>query len=94
MNAELREAVERALVRMEHDDPQGVSYVRQELEMLRAPFAIEDATAGSHWFGEWVGEKRRREKADALLRECLTVMELHPATHASITAHQGGENNG
>jgi hypothetical protein len=32
--------------------------------------------------------------AEALLRECLTAMELHPATHDRITAHLSENSRG
>lgn len=36
----------------------------------------------------------RAERAEALLRECLAVMELHPATHNRITAHLSENSRG
>ena len=59
-----------------------VAEVRREMDDYNAvESALEDATATGNKLRD------RAERAEALLRECLAVMELHPATHARITAH-------
>ena len=60
-----------------------------EIEMLRAPFSDEDITAGAHWFGQWVAEKRRHEKAEELLRAAMPLLHPHSAECARIALHLG-----
>ena len=66
-----------------------VAEVRREMDDYNAvESALEDAIA--------TGNKLRdqAERAEALLRECLAVMELHPATHNRITAHLSENSRG
>ena len=48
--------------------------------------SAEHFVRGREWAERCGKQEARAERAEALLRECLTAMELHPATHARITA--------
>jgi hypothetical protein len=91
MKDELRKAVERALVRMEHDDPQGVRYVRQALRDQEAEIA--------EWSGRALREQtahheaaKRAMKAEALLRE-IYARGYDMRIHDRIATHLGAQHD-
>lgn len=45
-----------------------IEALRAEVEMLRDAFSDEDMTAGAHWFGRYVEQKRRAEQLAEAIR--------------------------